>query len=634
MKKFTCCFFLLLCSFYCYSQSNQKLDSLKRVLARLPKEGSSFVADTMRVQVLCEMGENCENIKIDSAIKFVENALQISNNRLWQRGLMISNSWLGHLITKKGLPYKGAELLFRGLKYSEKTQNSYYKGFCLRYIGDAYSKLGDPKKSLEYHLQSLSFLKKHDKRRYLVCLNNIGLNYYGLKKYDEAIKYFLFCMKQNNGQNKEIISYCLTNLGASYKEKKQYDLAIYYFKLEQKNNIKDIDGKAFVEKEIASIYYLKNQYKKSESLLITILPLENQLKIETKKEIYELLYQNYLNLKNYQKAYFYYELFNKMNNIEVGEMQRRQLESLKYEYENEKQKTNILLLEKENEQKVFQRTVLIFGLFLVIIFGVFQYRNNNILINKNKKIEEQNSQIEDLNKNLEIKVEKRTKELSDANEELIKKNREIVEALFKGQSIERKRVAVELHDNLGGTLSAIKWRLEALNSNSLTEKEREIYISILEMMKTAYSEVRNISHNLLPSEFEKNGLLGAIQKLINDINQSKKIEISIVQKGNFELIENKVALELYSICLELLNNILKHSKATKAQIKLFNNNDSINIEVNDNGIGISENKLNGMGMQNMKNRLDSINGKISFSSDESGTKVNLKIYTLINASLG
>lgn len=119
-------------------------------------------------------------------------------------------------------------------------------------------------------------------------------------------------------------------------------------------------------------------------------------------------------------------------------------------------------------------------------------------------------------------------ELQVANDELIMKNQEILEALTKGQTIERKRVALELHDNLGSTLSALKWRLETINGDNLNEKERKVYAGIVDMMKNAYAEVRLISHNMLPVELEERGLFEALNKFINDINISDKLNIKLV----------------------------------------------------------------------------------------------------------
>ncbi len=258
-------------------------------------------------------------------------------------------------------------------------------------------------------------------------------------------------------------------------------------------------------------------------------------------------------------------------------------------------------------------------------------KSKNIAIG-NQKVIIENSKIdlERLNNSLEDRIRIRTAELSKANQELTNKNREITEALFRGQSIERKRVATELHDNLGGTLSAIKWRLEAINRDNFNEKENKVYDSILGMMQNAYTEVRNISHNFLPSEFEKYGLIGALQKLFNEINEDDRLSITFnLTTSDFQL-SNNVSLEIYSVLMELLNNVLKYAHATKVIFTIRQVNTNLIISVEDNGIGIDLNlnlNLNtgyGMGFKNIKERLDAINGFFEISSKKgAGTTINI-----------
>ena len=274
------------------------------------------------------------------------------------------------------------------------------------------------------------------------------------------------------------------------------------------------------------------------------------------------------------------------------------------------------LSDKKHEQDVFINNLLLVGIGAFIFFvGVLWY-NIKLLQKKNIQIENQKTEIlsvkdklEDLNNLLEKKVKERTKDLQKANEGLVRKNQEITQALYRGQTIERKRVAVELHDNLGGTLSALKWRLEALNKDNLSVKEQKIYDGILNTMKNAYNDVRLISHNLLPSEFEENGLFGAIKNLIDEINQSKKLKIDLYIEDGIEITNQKTALELYSICMELINNILKHSQASHAEVIFKMDKQNLLLKIKDNGIGISNEQSNGMGMKNIHSRLESLNAK-------------------------
>ena len=207
-------------------------------------------------------------------------------------------------------------------------------------------------------------------------------------------------------------------------------------------------------------------------------------------------------------------------------------------------------------------------------------------------------------------TQKQTQEAQSLTiETLQNKNAEISTAMLQGQTIERKRVAADLHDNLGSTLSSIKWSLEAIDKSKMDKSELEVHQNLSAMLQSAYNEVRLLSHNLLPEEFEKQGLAAALEYFVRRINQQKKIKFSLDIAENVGRLDKKVEFELYSICLELANNIIKHSKATEAKIALFKTEGPLKLVVSDNGIGTFKNDSDGKGLKNVQARVDSLGGK-------------------------
>ena len=91
--------------------------------------------------------------------------------------------------------------------------------------------------------------------------------------------------------------------------------------------------------------------------------------------------------------------------------------------------------------------------------------------------------------------------------------------------------------------------MEALDQSKLGEKEQKIYMSVISTMKQVYSEVRNISHTLMPKEFEDNGFIIAIEKIMRDLNQSEKIKFVFVNKTISFTETKQIEFELYNICL-------------------------------------------------------------------------------------
>ena len=209
------------------------------------------------------------------------------------------------------------------------------------------------------------------------------------------------------------------------------------------------------------------------------------------------------------------------------------------------------------------------------------------------------------------------KQLSEEKETaLLQRNAELLSAILEGQTTERKRVAADLHDNLSSTLTAIRWNLLAFNQNKLNDTEKKVYDDLLSMTTSAHDQVRLISHNLLPEQLEKEGLSKALENLIRKVNNSGKIQFSLNVTGFSERLGKKEEFELYSIILELTQNIIKHSGATHASISLRQNLHRIHVIVSDNGIGLQETRQSGIGMENVANRVNSLNGKWKMNSSE------------------
>lgn len=272
------------------------------------------------------------------------------------------------------------------------------------------------------------------------------------------------------------------------------------------------------------------------------------------------------------------------------------------------QRAHINQLNHDIEQAALLRIGLVGGLAMLLGFIAIYYRKNR-LINRQKE------EIEALNRDLENKVLARTMELKLANDQLRAKNREIEEALLRGQTLERKRMAADLHDSLGGLLAAIKTSLSALNPAMMGNREQEIYHNLLTMSKEAFAEVRYLSHNLQPDELEKQGLSEALTRLVNKLNLTQKISFRL---DNLALprLDKTTEFNLYSICIELCSNILRHSEATQADILFRQFSTELNMIVKDNGCGLNPADATGMGLHNIQARMELIKGRYEIHSGE------------------
>lgn len=204
------------------------------------------------------------------------------------------------------------------------------------------------------------------------------------------------------------------------------------------------------------------------------------------------------------------------------------------------------------------------------------------------------------------------------NRQLSQKSRAITSALLQGQTLERQRVAADLHDNLGSTPSALRWNLEATDKTRLSAVEQTIYATISQQIGQAYTDVRLLSHNLLPDELAKQGLAVALQKLIDKMNRSTPVRFQLSGAHSLPRLDRQTEFELYSICLELLNNTIKHAQANQGHIEVSQANGNLHLTVADNGTGLDNQRSDGRGLQNVAARVDSIGGHWTVDSTPGG----------------
>ncbi len=225
--------------------------------------------------------------------------------------------------------------------------------------------------------------------------------------------------------------------------------------------------------------------------------------------------------------------------------------------------------------------------------------------------------------------------LRRSNEQLLTKNREITQARARGQSMERKRLASELHDNLNTKIAAVRWRLEALNGEGWASSDRKIVGDVLGMVDDVYADIRLISHNLLPEELETKGLKTAIQKLVDQLNGNDKTQFSFVFDGREYRFDVAIEYQIYTIVLELVNNVIKHSHARHAWISLTYQPERILITVSDDGVGFPKPgsrtaemaiaEAAGVGLRNIQMRVGELNGNWAVDSEPQHTRISVEI---------
>jgi signal transduction histidine kinase len=181
----------------------------------------------------------------------------------------------------------------------------------------------------------------------------------------------------------------------------------------------------------------------------------------------------------------------------------------------------------------------------------------------------------------------------------------ILQNTISAQEKERKRIARDLHDEVGAMLSVVKLNVGRIEKKSEEPTAKELATQTKTYIDEVITQVRRISRSLLPPSLEKLGLYFALEEMANWINKSEQLKIVCWKSGEQFRFDNKKELAVFRIVQELLNNAIKHAGASTIFIKArFSINNNLMISVTDNGKGFElKDKMNaGLGLKNIESR--------------------------------
>lgn len=195
----------------------------------------------------------------------------------------------------------------------------------------------------------------------------------------------------------------------------------------------------------------------------------------------------------------------------------------------------------------------------------------------------------------------------------------IIEATLDSQESERKRVAADLHDSIGGMLSAIRL---GLSTAGVEMRDPTRLDASKQMLDDTIDSVRRISRELMPATLEKFGLATSLRELTQKLQSTTNIEIGMIEVGQTRPTDQRRELMVYRIVQELLNNAIKHAKASFIEVVL-RYSDRIEVIVEDNGIGIDPQQLESsgrksLGLFNIQSRVKLLGAVVKIDKEKTG----------------
>ncbi|MGA0558743.1 tetratricopeptide repeat-containing sensor histidine kinase [Larkinella sp. VNQ87] len=623
-----------------------EIDSLKRELSafRIKPEGPA--RDSLRCQILMGLMRAYMDVDVDSAEYYNQLLRTFCQMAKRPNELIYAYQYKGYLYQVRGDYHQSVWHYFKALTLADSLDRYARMAGSHRGLAHAYASLKQFDKAKHHILEGLRMLRKEsDANVELGILNVQGAMYREQGKLAEAlaVNQRMYSLARREGET-WYESHGLHAIGWVYMEMGDLTTALrcYEQALSLCRQIGSIDLEGSILLHIVDVYVRRQKWKVALRYCYRARQTARQVKNSSLvAEAEEKLYRIFRQTNQPAPALEAYENFVNLKDSLSREKNQHRIETLQAQYDNE-QKTNALQAERMSRlaernrslQLAKTRDGLFLGIVVVVLIVALLFWNNRRLQAKNRQINRQRVLLEmarkelaDVNKNLENRVEERTRELVKANQELIRKNEEIKQAHYRGQTVERKRVALELHDNLSSLLSAVSMSMQSINPKNLTEPEQSVYQTVRQLIQNAYAEVRNISHNILPAELEREGLTRTLSTLVDKLNQSSPLQISLTITGLQERLPIEIEFNLYSITLELLNNVIKHAQATTVGISLFRTDAGVDLTVTDDGIGLQPSQAKrGIGLQNIQTRLDALGGTFNtVLPSEKGTWILIKI---------
>lgn len=505
--------------------------------------------------------------RYDSALIYLENTLKIDQKNN-------DSNYIASDYNLFGICYHNLKLLDQAnIEYKKALKfkpDPITLGTVYMNIGIVYSDLNENDSTLFYSRKAEAIFLKFNNRHHLSRLYSVlGTAYQSLGEYDNSIEYFNKAISiSEEEEDSRSISAALLNLSTTYFLIKNSNAAIRYGR---EAFLMDNDGN-YVDFAINSARGLAIVYAQAG---------------EVDSSVAYLAISDTMQQRHLKDSYF-----DKLSLVQ-GELQLAEKEA-------EIAKT---LLEVERQEKEIERVRIrlilsIIGIGLLLLIGILFF----LLFKQKKK-----------------------RELSQA---IIDEQEKGINAVFIAQEEERKRISKDLHDGVGQQLSGLKMAFQKLGSDiKITTPDKTDEVEKLSKILTeSADEVRSISHQMMPKALTELGLIEALEDMFSKSLGINDIKYQFEHFGIKERLNERIEISLYRVAQELINNIIKHSKANNVSVQLFKNGGKIILVLEDNGTGIKNHHGDGHGLLNIRSRINTLKGEINLEpSPNSGTLATIRI---------
>ena len=543
------------------------------------------------------------------ATKLLDESLKIREQLNDLSGIASIYNKLGIIDQKQGRLKEALEHQISALKIYQKLGQDKWIGYCLNNIAIIHQNLGNYDKALEYHQKGLEFrIKMKDQAGEATSYGNMANLYARLKDTLSSVSYYEKALSLSRSlKNDELVSGNLSNMSNIYMARKDYLKALNLFteSLQIRERLGDSKGISSTLSRIGSVYTETGKYKEAAKVLNRSLSIAREISV-TEEELSALLGLAKLKALTNQldSSFVLMKLYIATKDSVYDARIKQQILDVQSQYETDKLEQDLELVKKEKEYteiKLTQRKtelwLLIFVMISITGAAIFLFYRHQ------------------------------SRQKAAANAERLSEQETRMSAVFQAQEEERRRIAKELHDGVGQTISAIKMNYHSLSQKASENNMAPEFAKIERMLDNAGKEVRSISHQMIPKELEQFGLIPAVEGMLHLNLEKSQVNYQFEHSGFDVRIGNHIELVLFRVLQELVSNVIKHSGANALNVQLVKLNSHVVLNVSDNGIGfnVEKKEKNGIGLLNIASRIDGIKGHLHYeSATGAGTSVTIR----------
>jgi len=511
----------------------------------------------------------------DSILIFYNKAIDLSREIGDESIEAMANGMIGDYYFKINKKGDVLEYYLKSLTSFESLGDMYNSTRLLLSISDFYSDLYQTEYALHYTRRAQVYAESLDHPVLKTGIfTSLGSHYLTVRDYDKALENALIALDMSREHN--LVKYEVINTRnlaeiyadgfKDYKTAEKYSLECEKVALESNNQNYIMTA----WNTLTKVYINANKYNEGKEIALKVWNMDSTNFAHSINTAY-FLAVSYLYTGNPTESLYY---FNKRDNLRWKESENQFFESLsnmEVKYETNKKEIRIDLLEKEKKLYVW---LVIAGALLAISLGI-------VLRQKIKSSRKENQLI-------------------------------AARAVQDGEMGERARIAEDLHDRLGGSLSAVKIELNSTdNLQSVSDKLDE-----------CIKEVREITHNLMPRSLRMSGLKTALEDFSAQFSN-----VHFHFYGKEGRIKERLEFIIYCCANELITNSLRYSGAENINVQLIQEVKHVSLVVDDDGCGFDENTVTkGIGLKNIRDRVASCNGKLDIAtSPGKGTETIIEL---------